>query len=154
MDNREPQSCRPIEQEMKKFTFRMERVLEYRRLQEGWAKDAYIEARAARLDAEATISALHERRDEAISKVPNTIEDRQALDRYLLQLEDEEGTQKHIAGILAEEEANALTVWQERKQELEAMVKLKEKAKEEYDLEANRAEQAELDEWTTTRRAA
>ncbi len=123
-------------------------------MQEGWAKDAYIEVRAARLEAEATVAALHERRSESLGKPLQGIEDRRTLDRYLEQLADEERSQKHVIGILEQEEAKALLAWQERKRELEAMVKLREHAYEDYCLDETRREQAELDEWAVTRRTA
>jgi flagellar export protein FliJ len=139
---------------MAKFEFRLQRVLEYRELQEGWAKDAYIEARAVRLEAEAAIEAINTRRKSILGEKPGSLDDHRILERYLQQLDDEERTQRHIIQILETEEATALAAWQERKRDLEAFVKLREKALEEFKLEETRREQAELDEWTTTRRTA
>ena len=59
-----------------------------------------------------------------------------------------------VLAVLETEEANALLAWQERKRELEALLKLREQAFAEYQLDETRREQAELDEWAVTRRTA
>jgi flagellar protein FliJ len=139
---------------MAKFNFRLQKVLEYREMQEGWAKDAYIEARAMRLGAEATVEAIAERRKEAFSNRLQSLDDHQMLERYLQQLDDEERAQRSVIAVLETEEANALVVWQERKKELESRVKLRDHAFADYQLDETRREQAELDEWAVTRRTA
>lgn len=137
---------------MANFQFRLQRVLEYREMQEGWAKDAYIEARGARLEVEATITAIRVRRAEALDGNPESLDERMTLERYVQQLDEEVRTQNQVVEILAEEEGKALMVWQERKQELEAMNKLREHLFAEFQVEEKHQEQVELDEWTITRR--
>lgn len=139
---------------MPKFEFRLQRVLDYREMQEGWAKDAYIEARAARLEADATVATLAQRRTDALAASPTTLSDRQALDSYVQQIDEEIRTNRHVIAILEEEEAKALVQWQERKRELEAMNKLREHALFEFNQDASRQEQKDLDDWTVMRRSA
>lgn len=139
---------------MKKFKFRLEKVLEYRELVEGWAKDAYLDCRAKRLEAEAALITIDTRRKALLAAPAVTLDDRQAIEVCMGRFDDEERGQKSVIAVLEAEEGKALEEWKVRKQELEALVKLKEKALEAYNLEVTRTEQSELDEWSTTRRTA
>lgn len=137
---------------MKVFQFRLQKVLNYRETMERWAQEAYLDTRVARLEAEAAVLEVDARRQAALGQSPASLDDHKALEARLLRFDDEERERQMVAEILQAEEEKALAAWNEKKQELEAMVKLREKAHEEWRTEANRTEQAELDEWSVMRR--
>lgn len=137
---------------MKVFQFRLQKVLNYRETMERWAQEAYLDTRVARLEAEAAVLEVDARRQAALGQTPASLDDHKALETRLLRFDDEERERQMVAEILQAEEEKALAAWNEKKQELEAMVKLRDKAHEEWRSEANRAEQAELDEWSVMRR--
>lgn len=139
---------------MARFEFRLDKVLEYRRLQEEWAKDAYLEFRARRLETEAHILAIADRRQSTLRSHPNNIDELRSVESYLLRLDDEEHEQRAILAIQHEEEENAQMQWIQRKRAADAIENLKEASLAEWDREQLRAEQAALDEWTTSRRKA
>ena len=123
---------------MKRFSFRMQKVLEYRRMVEDWAKTAYTESQARLLSAQGDLQGMHLKREQVLrSPWEPTIEARQNLDAYLERLEDE-----------------ARAEWLLARQEAEAMQKLRDKALEEWQIEINRAEQREMDEFANNRREA
>lgn len=137
---------------MKVFQFRLQKVLNYRETMERWAQEAYLDTRVARLEAEAAVLEVDARRQAALAQSPTSLDEHKALETRLLRFDDEERERQVVAEILQSEEEKALAAWNEKKQELEAMVKLREKAHDEWRTEANRAEQAELDEWSVMRR--
>lgn len=139
---------------MKKFSFRLQKVLEYREAMEGIAQEAYLDTRVARLEAEASVLEVQVRRQSVLDTAGESLSFRQALELHLLNLDDEERQREVVVEVLAAEEAKALENWRTKKQELEALIKLKEKAKQEYDLEFSRYEQAQLDEWAVQKRTA
>jgi flagellar biosynthesis chaperone FliJ len=51
---------------MKKFEFRLQKVLDFRAAMEEMAKDAYLDARNKRIEAEALITAIEDRRREIL----------------------------------------------------------------------------------------
>ena len=139
---------------MKKFEFRLQRVLEYKELVVKWAKDAYLDTRVKRLECEAEVMALVHRRNEILFERAVTIEEHQHI-HVRLQTLDMRETEKRIMlqAIEADEQA-CLDVWHEKQQEFESIAKLREKDVASYQVQLTRAEQAELDEWTSQRRAA
>ncbi|MCH8273673.1 MAG: flagellar export protein FliJ [Armatimonadetes bacterium] len=138
---------------MRKFEFRLQRVLEYRELQEGWAKEAYLGAQAARLRAEDDLAKLRGRREDALlTSAPSLVEIRD-LDRYLSRLEDEIEEQKSVVEILKADEEKALHEWTEARKNLKALQKLRDSAQTEWQRQADREEQKSLDDWTSMRRA-
>jgi hypothetical protein len=66
------------------FEFRLQRVLEYRERLEGWAKDTYLDSRAARLETEAGIHELRMRRGDLLENTPTDLNSRTALEATLL----------------------------------------------------------------------
>jgi flagellar export protein FliJ len=136
------------------FEFRLQRVLEYRERLEGWAKDTYLDSRAARLETEAGIHELRMRRGDLLENTPTDLNSRTALEATLLHLDDGERSQNVVLKVLLNEEVTALNAWHLTKRDLETLVRLREAALEEYKLEENRREQAELDEWAVLRRKA
>lgn len=139
---------------MKTFDFRLKKVLEYRRLTEEWAKEAYLDARAARLEAETVRLGILRLKEQLLLEHAETIEDLQTQELRFLALDDQESQQNIVIGVLMQEEADALTVWNERRQEVAALEKLHDRAYEEWMHLMNKEEQAFLDEWTNSRRAA
>ena len=111
-------------------------------------------ARAARVTLEGEIEALHNRRKAVLAEPIFTLDAHQSLEHYLTQLDQEEQHAHSALAVLLDEEAAALGVWQLKKQDVQVLDKLKELAVEEWKQEESRREQAELDEWSVTRRAA
>ncbi|HZH98349.1 MAG TPA: flagellar FliJ family protein [Fimbriimonadaceae bacterium] len=139
---------------MKKFSFRLQKVLEYREMVESWAKEAYLDARTARLEAEVSLLGIESRRQEMLREPVGGLDGRLNLQARLQKLDDQETEKRTILQVLIAEEERSLAEWTEKRLELEALQKLKEKALEEWKIEAQRYEQAELDEWAVLRRAA
>ena len=139
---------------MANFKFRLQKVLEYRAALETGAKGIYLAKRSEVLAAEAVINGIRRRRLEALSEPRSALEHFRALEAQLLRLDDEEREQTIVLNVL-NDEAEALRIeWIRHKQELETIEKLREKAFDAWTQEANRREQAELDEWAVLRRAA
>jgi flagellar export protein FliJ len=139
---------------VKKFSFRLKKVLDFREAMESLAKDAYLDARSRRLEAEAFITNIETRRQELLAEPCTTIEAHQMIDALMIRLDDEVRSQQAVISVLKDEEEQAMRHWHRAKQEYEALVKLRDKAEEEYKKEVDLEEQKDLDEWATTRRAA
>lgn len=139
---------------MAKFAFRLERLLDYRKKVEEWAKDAYIDAQAKRVEGETMIERVKDHRGLALASPAADLDQRRALESYLERLDDEQRGLEAAVAVLANEEESARLAWTAAKQEVEALEKLRDKALQDWMLEKNRAEQRDLDEWTSMRRAA
>ncbi len=139
---------------MKTFDFRLRKVLDYRKLTEEWAKESYLDARAARLEAETLLMGILNLKKQLLNERALCIEDLQTQELRFNALDDREGEQQLVINVLVNEEAEALAVWNERRQEVAALEKLHDHAYEEWVHLMNKEEQAFLDEWTNSRRAA
>lgn len=139
---------------MARFEFRLQKVLEYREILEQWAKDGYLEARAARLEAEAFFETLDHRRATVCANDAPTLEDRLAIQRVLERLDDEESQQRIIVEMLTTEEEAKRAEWLAKRQELESLAKLREDAVAQWRYEQEREEQKSLDDWTASRRVS
>lgn len=139
---------------MRKFTFRLQKVLEYREMTEEWAKEAYLVAQRARLEGDAALAALGERRVEMLAQPVLSLVERLALDAMLGRIDAEEEVQRSVLAELLNDEARTLNDWIERKREREVLVKLKAREHEEWLLASSRKEQSALDEWAVLRRAS
>jgi|CXWL01.1.fsa_nt_gi flagellar FliJ protein len=139
---------------MAKFRFRLQRVLDYREILEQTAKDAYLEARATRLVAEAEAEQFSIRREKLVAGTSETLQDRLAIERMMNRIDDEERQQAMVIEILSQEEETKREEWIEKRKEQETLVKLCERDKEEWLIEEKRREQAESDEWAVNRRAS
>lgn len=139
---------------MRIFEFRLQRVLDYRRLVEGWAKDAYLDTRVRRLEAEADLHAIGARRQEILRQNPGTVDELLGLERYLVRLQDEERAQQTLISILIQEEETAQMNWIEKRKEAESLERLRTEHLAEWQYEADLEEQKALDEWAVTRRKA
>jgi len=136
------------------FKFRLEKLLEYRQLQEKWAKDAFLECRARMLEAETEVESVQRRRATALTSKACAFDERVSLESYVTRLEDEQRAAEAALAVMADETELALQEWHRTRHEAEAMVKLQESDLAEWTLEQNRREQAELDEWSVLRRSA
>lgn len=139
---------------MKKFRFRLQKVVEYRESMEQWAQEAYLETRIARLEAEEAVREVQRGRDEALARPASSLDERKHLELILLAIDDDERAKSTIASVLAGEEAKALEAWHEKKRELDTILKLRDKAYDEWNLDQSRREQAALDEWAVLKRGA
>jgi len=139
---------------MRKFRFRLQKILEYREAMEHWAQEAYLETRVARLEGEAALHEVQNQRSALLQKPADSLEERRHLEMAVQVLDDDEAAQRTVIEVLAAEESKAFDLWQEKKRELETMVKLRDHALEEWMLEESRYEQAQLDEWSILRRSA
>lgn len=139
---------------MRKFAFRLAKLLEYRLLQEKWAKDEYLACRAKRLEGEKQIELLKEKRGEAARKNYGTLDERRAQEAYVNRLEDEKRGFEAAVAVLAGEEEVARVKWLNFKKDAEVLEKLRQKDFELWTVEEQRRVQNELDEWSVQRRAS
>lgn len=137
---------------MAKFAFSLQRVLDYRRLEEDWAKDAFRLAREAREQAESALEEIRLRRRTAVLRPADSLISRLELESYLGMLDREEEVAQGTLAARVNEEGRAQDEWRERRQAAEALQKLRESAEMEWQREESRREQAELDEWAVLRR--
>lgn len=137
---------------MPKFQFRLDRVLGFRQLQEKWAREAYLAARAERLEAEDEAQQIESRKVGLLSDTSLSLASRMALESALNRLDDDFRAQRAVVGVLESEEDKLHDIWVAAKREVESMEKLKAKKREEWTVEEGRRAQAELDEWAVTRR--
>ncbi len=139
---------------MRKFEFRLQKVLDYRILQEDWSKKAFRDARIARQDAEKILFKKQELLNMVLRQGANSIREYQTIEDYITRLSDEIESQKSIVAVLLEEEEKANYEWQEARKALKTIQKLKEIAEHAWREEVAKSEQKHLDDWTTSRRAA
>lgn len=139
---------------MKKFEFRLEKVLTYRRSLEKDAKDAYLECKRATTEVELQIQENDLRRRESLKLAAESVTSRISLQHNLEKFDDQERGHRAALSVLQDEEAKAMGHWQTRKQDVKALEKLRETALNEWRYSAEREEQGFLDEWATSRRLA
>jgi len=139
---------------MAKFKFRLDKLLEYRRLQEKWAKDTYLATVARRVETEGEIEGIARRKTLAATSRPCALDGLVSLDCYLTRLDDEQRGQEAALAVIEGEVETALKAWNEARQAAEAIGKLRESELVAWNVEQNRKEQGELDEWSVFRRAA
>ncbi|MCW5939126.1 MAG: flagellar export protein FliJ [Fimbriimonadaceae bacterium] len=139
---------------MPQFRFRLEKLLEYRRQLEDDAKTAYLSARATRLEAELEIEKIQSQRQSALLGGAPDVEARTALDAFLSRLDDDQRAAESVVAVLSSEEGQAMADWMRKRQEAEALAKVRSSHEAEWRAKENRQEQAMLDDWTSSRRAA
>jgi flagellar protein FliJ len=137
---------------MPAFVFSLQKVLDYRRLEEEWAKEAFRLAREARAEAEEELAQLRRRREGLVGYPAPTLAIRQDLEAcHALLDRDEESAQNRLA-LMVNDEARSLQEWTACRVAAEALAKLRESAHDEWTREEARREQADLDEWAVLRR--
>ena len=139
---------------MRKFAFRLAKLLEYRRLQEKWAKDDFLSRRAKKIEGEKQVELLKEKRIEAAGRTYATLDEKRAQEAYVARLEDERRAFEAAVVVLAGEEEVARVKWLNFKKDAEALEKLRQKDFDLWTLEEQRRVQRELDEWSVQRRAS
>jgi flagellar FliJ protein len=139
---------------MRSFRFRLEKLLEYRRLQEKWAKDEFLSCRAKRIEGENEIDRLKQRRAQAMRTTYPTLSERRSQEAFASRLDDERRAVESAVAVLAGEEEVARQKWLSVRKDAEALQKLREKDHELWTIEEQRRVQRDLDEWTITRRAS
>lgn len=136
------------------FRFRLEKLLDYRRKLEKQAKDTYLAARASRLQMESSIEDKAAERKVVALRAVQRLDEMAMLQACLDRMEQEEADLKALCSALQLEEEAAMEKWLAAKRESDALEKLREKDREEWLIHEMRREQAEMDEWAVTRRAA
>lgn len=132
---------------MPAFAFSLQRVLDYRRLEEEWARETLRFAREAREEAETELEHLHAQRRALTAQPAVSLAARLDLEAFHTALDrDVESAQNRLA-LLANDEAKAAADWREARAAAEALTKLRESAHAEWEREEARREQADLDEW-------
>lgn len=139
---------------MIKFKFRLEKLLMVRQKAEDAAKKAYLEARARRIAAEDELETMESQRQTAGQESVMDLAARILRDAYLTRLEDEIRAYQVTLNVVRDEEEQLRLAWIARKQDTEALSKLRENDWMAYQKEALRQEQIALDEWAVMRRVA
>lgn len=139
---------------MAKFTFRLEKLMSYRRTVEQRAKDDYLARRAKRIEGEIEIEKIKQKRLDSLLHRYATLADLQAHERYLTRLDDDQRAVQAALSVLEGEEEIARQQWLAKKRDVDSLEKLRDKALVEWNVEQDRAEQRALDEWAVTRRAS
>lgn len=136
------------------FRFRLQRVLEYREMEEKWAKDHFLEKQAARFEAESELNEIEKARRTYLTMGADDLTQLRELELRLQKLDDNERAQRILIHTLEQEEDEARGVWLEKRQEKGVMEKLRERAHEEFKAILAKREQNALDEFATQRRVA
>jgi flagellar FliJ protein len=136
------------------FKFRLQRVLEYREMEEKWAKDHFLEKQAARFEAESELAEIDRTRKAYLGMGADDLTQRRELEIRLQKLDDCERAQRLLIYTLQEEEEEARAIWLDKRQEKSVMEKLRERAHEDFKVLIEKQEQQALDEFATQRRVA
>lgn len=137
---------------MRKFEFRLERVRQYRRQLEDQAKKELMETQLRVRQAEKELEEMLDHRRQMLENALGTVGERMNTLNYVSFLDEKCASQESIIAILRQDEDMMRNQWMAARRDAELLEKLKTKAKDEYDLDLSRFEQAELDEWTMMRR--
>jgi len=128
--------------------------MEYRRLQEDWAKQAFLAAQQRLIEGESTLTIIRNRRQSALRNRSNSLEDHLTAQEYLTRIDNEEREQDIANDVLSQELETAKKTWIELRKDARVLERLREKAESAWISGVLRQEQIELDEWTAMRRAA
>ncbi len=137
---------------MRKFKFRLESVLKYRQEERDQARNLYIEAQQRRFEMDDQIREVEQVRKENLRGPANDLPSRLSLQSWVDNLDNQQHQFQVALEILLQEEEHAMQVWIERRQEAEALEKMRARQLQEHLLEVARFEQNELDEWATMRK--
>ncbi len=137
-----------------RFRFNLQKVLDFREVQEDDAKQELLAKRAEVVTAERELAEISLRRSGVLETVTSSVVDRLLLEGRLEKLDFEERITASALEVLKDEASAAEDRWRERKRELQTMVKLRDRRLSEWQLDETRKEQAELDEWAVLRRPA
>lgn len=137
---------------MKRYEFRMEKVLRVRRLQEDAARAAVAAARRAEQQAQSALEASQAHYSSLTTAAPTTssvqflaLRERAAHRATGVRLSE------GLRFVAAQETAASVHTWQESNRRVDALERLDERRREEYGIEARRAEDAAVDEIVVAR---
>lgn len=139
---------------MSSFVFRLQKVFEYRELEEGWAKDNFLSKHIARMEAENQLTQLEADRRLMLSAGADDLNARLELDYRIQKVDDHERAVRILIHQLTMEEEEARDQWILKKQDKSVLEKLREKAHDAWTYRQGKLEQAALDEFTIQRRTA
>jgi flagellar export protein FliJ len=136
------------------FAFRLQKVYEYRELEEGWAKDNFLAKHITRMEAENELFQLEDDRKFLLTAGANDLSSRIELEVRIQKLDDHERALRILISELTREEEKAREEWILKKQDTGVLEKLRNKAYEKWMYHQTRLEQAALDEWSVQRQKA
>ena len=133
------------------FAFRLQKVYEYRELEEGWAKDNFLAKHITRMEAENDLFQLEDDRRFLLSAGADDLSSRLELEVRVQKLDDHERALRILISELTREEEKAREEWISKKQDKGVLEKLRDKAYEKWMYRQNKLEQNALDEWSIQR---
>ena len=136
---------------MSNFAFRLQKVYEYRELEEGWAKDNFLAKHITRMEAENDLFQLEDDRRFLLSAGADDLSSRLELEVRVQKLDDHERALRILISELTREEEKAREEWISKKQDKGVLEKLRDKAYEKWMYRQNKLEQNALDEWSIQR---
>lgn len=139
---------------MKKFSFKLEKLLRVREHAEEQAKEEFRKCHQAVLAVEREIADLDEQVERLMVRPCETIAERIQAEEFILCLKEDRASRLAALSIVEQEEEAALAAWRGAKQESEIVRTLKENAFAEWKEAYVRAEQTSLDEWAVMARRA
>ena len=132
---------------MSSFAFQLQKVFEYRELEEGWAKDNFLAKHVSRMEAENELFQLEDDRKFLLSAGADDLGARMDLEIRIQKLDDHERALRILIHQLTLEEEKARDEWILRKQDKSVLEKLRDKAYNAWLFRQNKLEQLALDEW-------
>ena len=139
---------------MSSFAFRLQKVFEYRELEEGWAKDNFLARHISRLEAENEMFQLEDDRKILLSAGADDLNARMDLEIRIQKLDDHERALRILINQLMIEEEKARDEWVLKKQDKSVLEKLRNKAYDAWMARQNKLEQLATDEWAVQRQKA
>lgn len=139
---------------MSSFAFRLQKVFEYRELEEGWAKDNFLARHISRLEAENEMFQLEDDRKILLSAGADDLNARMDLEIRIQKLDDHERALRILIHQLMIEEDKARDEWVLKKQDKSVLEKLRNKAYDAWMARQNKLEQLATDEWAVQRQKA
>lgn len=136
----------------KKFEFRLQSYLKLKEQNELDARREFAMKRSELQVIENQVTAIQSQRLEVLKQAAASLDDRLQLAMSLTILDDDERCQRCLIGVLQDELRKVLSVWTQARKELKAVEKLREKQLSEFELEASRQAQKDLDEWAVLNR--
>lgn len=137
---------------MKKFEFRLETVLDFRRVAEEEAKETYLKARTETIEAESVLDTIREKRRGVLHWQARSVLELMTIESSLHWIDEEESMQESVIRVLRDEEQAALERWQDARKDVKVLERLREEALLDWQYAANLEEQKALDEWATTKK--
>ena len=96
---------------MHKFSFKLQKILEYKEALEKKAKEEHLQKRAGCIAVEEAIQQIIKQRNQVLLSSETDLDSLQNKERYLLKLDEEERYQKIALCVLLDEEEKSLAKW-------------------------------------------